>query len=83
MNPKNLEIISKPYSNDVHGYFFPTPEGYYIVVNSNLPEAEAVAAVNTLKEAASATVCGFILLQGDGRIYMSDNSKLPEMSDAS
>lgn len=84
MTARIHNILFRTYSKEVQGYTFVTPEGNrYFVLNSDLPKADAEQAYSILVEAsASALGSGFILLQGNGRLYKSDNFKLPEKDGA-
>lgn len=78
------EILYKKYSEAVQGYTLITPEGNrYFVINSVLPKADAEKAYSVLVEAsASALGSRFILLQGNGQLYKSDNLQLTEKEGA-
>ena len=77
MTRKIYEVLFKPYSDEVHGYTFFTPDGKrYFVLNSILPKADAENALIALYEASAHVMGGkFVLLKSNGQIYKSNNSK--------
>ena len=77
MTRRIYEVLFKPYSNDVQGYTFATPDGKrHFILNSNIPKSEAEIALIKLYEAAVIGFGGkFVLLKGDGEIYKTDCSK--------
>lgn len=83
MLQKTHEILFKPYSQDVIGYIARIINcGNYIVVNSNLPKEESEKAQAKLLELeTSFPQDRFILLQGNGQIYKSENLQLAEMGE--
>lgn len=81
MNLKNqiLEVLYKPYSPDIKGYIVRIADLIYLVINSNLSQADADEAQSKLTEAyASAPDGSFILLHGDGRIEKTEDFDILE-----
>ena len=74
VSEKIYEVLFKPYSEDVRGYIIRIADFMHIVINSRLPEPDAEATQATLEAAANDYPhhC-FILLQGNGRLYKSED----------
>ena len=74
-----LEVLYKPYSPDIKGYIVRIADLIYLVINSNLSQADAEEAQDTLTAAyASAPEGSFILLHGDGRLEKTENFDILE-----
>lgn len=76
---KTLEILHKPYSNDVMGYILRIADFIYIVINKCLPKADADMAEAKLRELAdSQPPSKLVLLKGNGEVYKTDNLEFLE-----
>lgn len=74
-----LEVLYKPYSPDIKGYIVRIADLIYLVINSNLSQADADEAQATLTQAyASAPEGSFILLHGDGRLEKTEDFDILE-----
>lgn len=81
MNLKHqiLEVLYKPYSPDIKGYIVRIADLIYLVINSNLSQADADEAQAVLTQAyASAPEGSFILLHGDGRLQKTEDFDILE-----
>ena len=74
VSKKIYEVLFKPYSEDVRGYIVRIADLMHIVINSRLSKPDAEDTQASLEAAAENHPhhC-FILLQGNGRLYKSED----------